>query len=101
MNFPHLKVVETDVFNAQNSPSKNLRKVVLSSVIEIKDNAFGNQPNIESIEFGSVIPKITAQAFAEDLKSKKPTLFVPADAVSAYTNSSDNWIKAFKVEPKK
>lgn len=101
MNFPHLKVVETDVFNAQNSSSKNLRKVVLSSVTEIKDNAFGNQPNIESIEFGSVIPKITAQAFAEDLKSKKPTLFVPADAVSAYTSSSDNWIKAFKVEPKK
>lgn len=101
VNFPHLKVVETDVFNAQNSSSKNLRKVVLSSVTEIKDNAFGNQPNIESIEFGSVIPKITAQAFAEDLKSKKPTLFVPADAVSAYTSSSDNWIKAFKVEPKK
>ena len=101
VNFPHLKVVETDVFNAQNSSSKNLRKVVLSSVTEIKDNAFGNQPNIESIEFGSVIPKITAQAFAEGLRSKKPTLFVPADAVSAYTNSSDNWIKAFKVEAKK
>lgn len=100
VNFPHLKVVETDVFNAQNSSSKNLRKVVLSSVTEIKDNAFGNQPNIESIEFGSVIPKITAQAFAEGLRSKKPTLFVPADAVSAYTNSSDNWIKAFKVEAK-
>ena len=101
VNFPHLKVVETDVFNAQNSSSKNLRKVVLSSVTEIKDNAFGNQPNIESIEFGSVIPKITAQAFAEGLRSKKPTLFVPADAVSAYTNSSDNWIKAFKVEAKR
>lgn len=101
VNFPQLKVVETDVFNAQNSSSKNLRKVVLSSVTEIKDNAFGNQPNIESIEFGSVIPKITAQAFAEGLRSKKPTLFVPADAVSAYTNSSDNWIKAFKVEAKK
>ena len=100
VNFPHLKVVETDVFNAQNSSSKNLRKVVLSSVTEIKDNAFGNQPNIESIEFGSVIPKITAQAFAEGLRSKKPTLFVPADAVSTYTNSSDNWIKAFKVEAK-
>ena len=101
VNFPKLKVVETDVFNAQNSSSKNLRKVVLSSVTEIKDNAFGNQPNIESIEFGSVIPKITAQAFAEGLRSKKPTLYVPADAVSAYTSSSDNWIKAFKVEAKK
>ena len=73
----------------------------MSDVTMIDDNAFANQTNIKSIEFGSVIPKITAQAFAEGLKSKKPTLFVPADAVSAYTSSSDNWIKAFKVEPKK
>ena len=97
VNFPHLKTIPQGVFSAHGK----LERIVLSDVTMIDDNAFANQTNIKSIEFGSVIPKITAQAFAEGLKSKKPTLFVPADAVSAYTSSSDNWIKAFKVEPKK
>ncbi len=97
VNFPHLKTIPQGVFSAHGK----LERIVLSDVTMIDDNAFANQTNIKSIEFGSVIPKITAQAFAEDLKSKQPTLFVPADAVSAYTSSSDNWIRAFKVEPKK
>lgn len=100
VNFPHLKVVETDVFNAQNSPSKNLRKVVLSSVTEIKDNAFGNQPNIESLELGSVPPtKVSAQAFVDALKSKNPKLIVPANAVTAY-NGAGKWQGIFTVEAK-
>lgn len=99
VNFPHLKVVETDVFNAWGGGK--IRKVVLSGVTELKDNAFGNQPNIESIEFGSVPPKMTAQAFVDALIGKKPTLFVPADAVSTYKSSNDKWIKAFTVEAKK
>lgn len=101
VNFPHLKVVETDVFNAQNSPSKNLRKVVLSSVTEIKDNAFGNQPNIESLELGSVPPtKVSAQAFADVLKSKSPKVIVPANAVSAYGTVGTKWHGIFTIEAK-
>ena len=99
VNFPHLKVVETDVFNVWGGGK--IRKVVLSGVTELKDNAFGNQPNIESIEFGSVPPKMTAQAFVDGLKSKNVTLFVPADAVSTYKSSNDKWIKAFTIEAKK
>lgn len=100
VNFPHLKVVETDVFNAQNSSSKNLRKVVLLSVTEIKDNAFGNQPNIESLELGNVPPtKVSAQAFADALKSRNPKLIVPANAVTAY-NGAGKWQGIFTVEAK-
>ena len=98
VNFPQLKAIPQGVFNARNG---NLEKVVLSSVASIDDQAFANQLNIKSIEFGSALPKLTPQAFEDGLKSKNVTLFVPADAVSAYTSSGDKWFNAFKVEAKK
>ena len=101
VNFPHLKTIPQGVFDPQKSSGGSIRKVILSSVTEIKDNAFGNQPNIESIEFGAVPPTLSAQAFVDALIGKKPTLFVPADAVSTYKSSNDKWIKAFTVEAKK
>lgn len=98
VNFPHLKVVETDVFNASNG---NLRKIVLLSVTTIDDNAFGYQPNIESLELGSVPPtKVSAQAFADALKSKNPKLIVPANAVSAYGTVGTKWKGIFTIEAK-
>ncbi len=98
VNFPHLKVVETDVFNASNG---NLRKIVLLSVTTIDDNAFGYQPNIESLELGSVPPtKVSAQAFADALKSKNPKLIVPANAVSAYGTVGTKWQGIFTIEAK-
>ncbi len=96
-NFPNLKAIPQGVFNARNG---NLEKVVLSSVASIDDQAFANQLNIKSIEFGSALPKLTPQAFEDGLKSKNVTLFVPADAVSAYKSSGDKWFNAFKVEAK-
>lgn len=97
VNFPRLKEIPQNTFNAFNG---NLRKIVLLSVTTIDDNAFGNQTNIESIEFGSVPPKITAQAFDDRIQSKNVTLYVPADAVSTYKSSNDKWFKVFKVEAK-
>ena len=98
VNFPHLKVVEQDVFNAYNG---NLRKVVLLSVTTIDDNALGYQPNIESLELGSVPPvKVSSQAFADALKSKNPKVIVPKDAVSAYGGVGAKWQGIFVVEAK-
>ena len=96
VNFPKLKAIPQGVFNAHGK----LERIILSGVTSIEDQAFANQTNIKSIEFGAVPPTLSPQAFVDGLKSSNVTLFVPADAVSAYTNSSDNWIKAFKVEPK-
>ena len=67
----------------------------------IDDNAFANQTNVKSLELGAVPPTLSAQAFVDALIGKKPTLFVPADAVSTYKSSNDKWIKAFTVEAKK
>ena len=97
VNFPHLKTIPQGVFNARNG---NLEKVVLSGVASIDDQAFANQLNIKSIEFGSALPKLTPQAFDDGLKSRGVTLFVPADAVSAYTNSGEKWFSAFKIKAK-
>ena len=97
VNFPHLKVVEQDVFNAFNG---KLEKIVLSGATELKDNAFGYQPNIKSVEFGSVPPTLSSQAFSNDLKSKNPKLIVPASAVSAYGEVGKLWKNIFTIEAK-
>lgn len=73
----------------------------MSGVTSIEDQAFANQTNIKSIEFGTVPPTLSAQAFVDGLKSSNVTLYVPADAVSTYKSSNDKWIKAFTVEAKK
>ena len=96
VNFPKLKAIPQGVFNAHGK----LERIILSGVTSIEDQAFANQTNIKSIEFGAVPPTLSPQAFVDGLKSSNVTLFVPADAVSKYKSSSDNWIKAFKVEPK-
>ena len=97
VNFPLLKEIPQNTFNASNG---NLRKIVLLSVTTIDDNAFGYQPNIESLELGSVPPtKVSAQAFADALKSKNPKLIVPANAVTAY-NGAGKWQGIFTVEAK-
>lgn len=97
VNFPKLKTIPQGVFSAHGK----LERIILSGVTSIEDQAFANQTNIKSIEFGAVPPTLSAQAFVDGLKSSNVTLFVPADAVSTYKSSSDNWIKAFKVEAKK
>ena len=97
VNFPLLKVVEQDVFNAYNG---KLEKIVLSSATELKDNAFGYQPNIKSLELGAVPPQVSAQAFSNDLKSKNPKLIVPANAVSAYGTVGTKWKGIFTIEAK-
>ncbi len=96
VNFPKLKTIPQGVFNAHGK----LERIVLSGVTSIEDQAFANQLNIKSIEFGSALPKLTPQAFEDGLKSMNVTLFVPADAVSAYKSSGDKWFNAFKVEAK-
>ena len=97
VNFPKLKAIPQGVFNAHGK----LERIILSGVTSIEDQAFANQTNIKSIEFGAVPPTLSAQAFVDALIGKKPTLFVPADAVSTYKSSNDKWIKAFTVEAKK
>ena len=97
VNFPHLKVVEQDVFNAFNG---KLEKIVLSGATELKDNAFGYQPNIKSVEFGSVPPTLSSQAFSNEMKSKNPKLIVPANAVSAYGTVGTKWKGIFTIEAK-
>ena len=97
VNFPLLKVVEQDVFNAYNG---KLEKIVLSSITEFKDNAFGYQPNIKSLELGAVPPRVSAQAFSNELKSKNPKLIVPANAVSVYGTVGTKWQGIFVVEAK-
>lgn len=97
VNFPKLKTIPQGVFSARDG---KLERIVLSDVTMIDDNAFANQTNVKSLELGAVPPTLSAQAFVDGLKSSNVTLFVPADAVSKYKSSSDNWIKAFKVEPK-
>ena len=58
------------------------------------------QLSIESLELGSVPPKkVSAQAFADALKSKNPKLIVPANAVTAY-NGAGKWQGIFTVEAK-
>lgn len=96
VNFPKLKAIPQGVFNAHGK----LERIILSGVTSIEDQAFANQTNIKSIEFGAVPPTLSPQAFVDALKSSNVTLFVPADAVSTYKSSNDNWIKAFKVEAK-
>ena len=97
MNFPHLKVVEQDVFNTSNG---KLEKIVLSSATELKDNAFGYQPNIKSLELGAVPPTLSAQAFISNLVSKSPKVIVPANAVSAYGEVGKLWKNIFTIEAK-
>ena len=98
VNFPKLKTIPQGVFSARDG---KLERIVLSDVTMIDDNAFANQTNVKSLEFGAVPPTLSAQAFVDALIGKKPTLFVPADAVSTYKSSNDKWIKAFTVEAKK
>ena len=97
VNFPHLKVVEQDVFNTSNG---KLEKIVLSSATELKDNAFGYQPNIKSLELGAVPPTLSAQAFISNLVSKSPKVIVPANAVSAYGEVGKLWKNIFTIEAK-
>ena len=97
VNFPKLKTIPQGVFSAHGK----LERIILSGVTSIEDQAFANQTNIKSIEFGTVPPTLSAQAFVDGLKSSNVTLYVPADAVSTYKSSNDKWIKAFTVEAKK
>lgn len=97
VNFPKLKTIPQGVFSAHGK----LERIILSGVTSIEDQAFANQTNIKSIEFGTVPPTLSAQAFVDGLKSSNVTLYVPADAVPTYKSSNDKWIKAFTVEAKK
>ena len=96
VNFPKLKTIPQGVFSAHGK----LERIILSGVTSIEDQAFANQTNIKSIEFGTVPPTLSAQAFISNLGSRSPKVIVPANAVSAYGAVGTKWQGIFTIEAK-
>lgn len=96
VNFPKLKTIPQGVFSAHGK----LERIILSGVTSIEDQAFANQTNIKSIEFGTVPPTLSPQAFISNLGSNSPKVIVPANAVSAYGEVGTKWKGIFTIEAK-